>query len=163
MKEVWNGTPSQILNFTWFLRCFFGAIVLVIFTPKIVELMPAQTAPYLQIGLYFLAGLMILTLFWQIWFIRTYEYKITSEELTENFGVLTRRKERLALFRVKDISSIAPFYMRPFGLGNIILITSDHSTPVVNIMAIPNVANLEKVIRDLVNEQRKKHGVREFD
>ena len=56
-------------------------------------------------------------------------YEITSQRIIFYSGVFTKRREEIELYRVKDYTLLAPFLYRIFGLENLILRTSDRSSP----------------------------------
>ena len=90
-------------------------------------------------------------------------YELTSERLRTTTGMLTKRTEQLELYRVKDYSLVQPFRYRVFGVGNIVLVTSDRTTPHVVLEAIPNAAAVHEHIRTYVEQCRRARGVREVD
>ena len=71
--------------------------------------------------------------------------------------------DELELYRVKDYRLENPFFLRMFSLGNIVLETSDRSSPVVRINAIQNAEELREKIRNCVETRRDQKGVREVD
>ncbi len=90
-------------------------------------------------------------------------YLLTSERLRVSHGVLSKRMDELELYRVKDTSVEEPFWFRVFGLGNIIIETSDRSTPQVTLFAIPEARMLRESIRGAVEKRKDAKGVREVD
>lgn len=92
-----------------------------------------------------------------------HNYKIEADQLIETTGILNRSESRLELFRVKDISTERPFLLRLFGLGKVILHTSDKSSPIVSLNGISKCLDFAEALRRSVNDARRKHGVREFD
>ena len=77
----------------------------------------------------------------------------------------SRRTDELELYRVKDTAYEQPFFLRLFSLANIILTTSDVSTPQVMIDAIPaeEARQLRETIRICVEQSRDRTRVREVD
>jgi len=71
--------------------------------------------------------------------------------------------DTLELYRVKDLETRQPFLYRLVGLENIQVNTSDVSTPVVVINAIPRAVVLADKIRNHVEGIRTQKGVREID
>jgi hypothetical protein len=74
-----------------------------------------------------------------------------------------RRTDELELYRVKDTELIEPFYLRIFALGNVVMHTSDRTTPRLVIPAIPDSREVRERIRGQVEAVRKRRGVRELD
>ena len=60
-------------------------------------------------------------------------YEITTQRIIFHSGVFSRRREELELYRVKDYRVIAPLLYRMFGLENVILETSDRTTPEITL------------------------------
>lgn len=114
------------------------------------------------IGSYWL----ILPLFIALWtWLVTWntEYILTPERLILRHGVFNKQIDELELYRVKDYRLEKPFYLRIFSLGNISLVTSDRTHPVVRLYAVNNSDGLREHIRTFVEKRRWQMGVREFD
>jgi uncharacterized membrane protein YdbT with pleckstrin-like domain len=134
-RIVWSGRPSQVLNLPAFLLCgLLCWLVIPIF-----------------IGL------------WKWLVLRFTEYEITSERLRINTGVLSRSSDELELYRVKDTRFEQPFWLRIFGLGNVVLSTSDRTDPVITLTAIPGGREVREKLRNQVERLRVRKGVREID
>lgn len=95
--------------------------------------------------------------------VRCRVYELTSERLRVSRGVLSKRIDELELYRVKDISVDRPFWLRLFGLGSLVLDTSDHTTPQVVIAALPDYDALRARLRERVETRRRERGVTEVD
>jgi uncharacterized membrane protein YdbT with pleckstrin-like domain len=89
--------------------------------------------------------------------------EVNSERLIERSGVFSRKTDELELYRVKDIRHVEPFWLRLFGLSDIVLYTSDKSTPVIVLRAIENGEIVRALIRDAVESRRAIKGVKERD
>ena len=94
---------------------------------------------------------------------RFQHYELTTERLRYSHGVLNRQTEELELYRVKDSTLVQPFFLRLFSLGNIVLDTSDRTTPQFTLYAIADPQAVREKIRDSVEAQRKEKRVREID
>lgn len=122
-----------------------------------------------NLWIYILCGLtawLIIPIFIGIWHylvIRNEEYVLSKSTLTLHEGVLNKTVNDVELYRVKDIQLKRSLFLRLFGLGDIHLMTSDHTNPYVKIKAIPNSVELRTQLRNLVENSRRERGVREFD
>jgi uncharacterized membrane protein YdbT with pleckstrin-like domain len=132
---LWRGTPSQLVNLPWYV------LWLLLF--------------WLVIPLFILL--------WQWLVIRTTVYELTSERLKLRRGVLNKHLDEVELYRVRDYQLEQPFLLRLFGLGNILLRTSDRSHPSVRLRAIRDGERLYERIRSAVEQCRSRKGVRELD
>jgi uncharacterized membrane protein YdbT with pleckstrin-like domain len=134
-KIVWQGAPSQLINTSTFILCF-------LFCWLIVPIFVALTK-WLQV--------------------KCTKYQVTSERIQITKGILSKRTDELELYRVKDTVLVEPFFLRLFKLSNILLYTSDKSTPGVLLQAIPDGKNTREELRRAVEIMRDKKGVREID
>ncbi len=133
--EVWNGTPSQVVNLGTFILC----------------------------GLFFWLVFPLFVILWKWLVVKNTKYELTSQRLRTRYGVLNKKMDELELYRVKDYKVEQPFFLRMFSLGNITLETSDKSNPIVLIEAVPDVEELREKLRTHVEERRDNKRVREID
>lgn len=134
-KELWRGTPSQLVNLGWYI------LWLLLF--------------WLVIPLFILL--------WQWLVIRNTIYELTTERLKLRRGVLNKELDEVELYRVRDYKLERPFFMRIFGLGHILLQTSDRSHPSVRLRAVRDGERLYEQLRGAVEQSRARKGVRELD
>jgi hypothetical protein len=69
----------------------------------------------------------------------------------------------MELYRVKDTTLHEPFFLRLVSLGNVEIVSSDKSTPVLVLPALRNAEALRQQIRKHVEEMRTQKRVRELD
>ena len=159
-EPVWHGTSSQVKNASVFLFCGLCLCALVllfvilwrnestrdfspyIFTPAIVPIFIAL-ARFLQT--------------------KNKAYELTTERLKITEGVFNKVTDTLELYRVKDLETRQPFWQRVVRVENIYINTSDISTPVVVIEAVPQKVGLADKIRNAVENVRMQKRVRELD
>jgi uncharacterized membrane protein YdbT with pleckstrin-like domain len=134
--QVWSGRPSQIINLGTYIICVlvsltvFGAVVAI---------------PYA---------------IWQYLVVKYQVYELTSQRLKMHRGVLNKKTDELELYRVKDTRFDQPFFLRLFGLGNIVIVSSDATTPDSMIPAVANGSDLREQLRTLVESRRDEKRVR---
>ena len=134
-KVIWEGSPSQVTN--------LGAYVLCVLT-------------------FFL----VIPVFYAIWrwvVTRCYRYTVTDQRIRLTQGVFNKQTDSLELYRVKDVVLLEPFWLRMFGLGNIELRTSDSSSPLQTLRAVPQPGALRETILLAAEARRDAKGVRELD
>jgi uncharacterized membrane protein YdbT with pleckstrin-like domain len=88
---------------------------------------------------------------------------VTNERITVTTGVLSKRMDELELYRVKDSRVDEPFLLRIFGLGNVVLATSDATDPTLVIPGITDAKTLRQNLRGCVEKMREVKQVREVD
>lgn len=122
-----------------------------------------------QLGTYVLCVLfcwLIVPIFIAIWkwiVLRTRRYELTNQRLFYSWGVFSKHHEELEVYRIKDFRVEEPFLYRIFGKGNVILQTSDRSTPDFVMEAVARPRDLADKIRQQVEQRRDEKRVRELD
>jgi len=165
---VWEGHSSQIVNLKIFLYCLLALIVVGALTygfrllaARSVDLAAIQRWFYIAFAVLALIPIVIAAYFWIE--NRNRVYRVTTQRLRISTGVFSKHDDDLELYRVRDYTIQRPFFLRLFRLGNIRLITSDKSTPVVDIRAIRECDTLLDKIRQNVEILRTTKKVREVD
>lgn len=134
-KMIWSGSPSQYLNVPYFVG--YGIISITL------------------IPLFFIL--------WEYLVVKNIKYQMTNERLRKSHGVINKYVDELELYRVRDFRFEQPFFLRIFGLGNLVMETSDRTHPVMTIRAIADGNKLMHLLRTHVEQCRMRRGVREFD
>lgn len=160
--------PSQLINLPVFvfgiifIPCLFLLNDLIkLYLPS--GLIPQQTGSFVLKSPFFLALVYVLYLGYHILKVCCIRYEISPEELRCYSGILYRKHDFLELYRAKDYRVDRPLIYRIFGLGNLTIYTSDKTTPVLKMEAIPNPQNIYKTLRALVEQNRKTKHVFEVD
>jgi uncharacterized membrane protein YdbT with pleckstrin-like domain len=148
---VWKGRSHQIVNF-WPLAASILLLVLLLigaFTWKgwlaWGILVPLAYGGWLYLGT------------------KLKVFELTSERIRIYEGILNQQINEVELYRVKDTRLEKPFWLRLFGLSNIILQTSDRSLPEVSILAVREGVEIREKLRKQVEMLRDKKRVREVD
>ena len=131
-KTIWKGRSSQLIHFGTYLLCGLFCWLIV---PLFIAI-----AKWIQN--------------------RCRVYEITTERIKISRGVFSRKTEEIELYRIRDYSLQEPFWLRLFGLGNIVLATIDVSSAALVIEAVPEASALRDEIRKNVEICRKRKGVR---
>ncbi len=109
-----------------------------------------------------LSSIVLLIYLYKFLYIKSITYKIDKEQIIYSRGLFTIITDSIELYRVKDYTVKRPFLLRIINAMNFSLFTSDKTHPVFNMVGIPK-SDLYDVVRNLVENQRKVKGVREFD
>jgi len=137
--------PSQLVNIGW-LFLFLITISFGIYTEMyFIGIIP---------GILWFAKWLII----QCWSFRFHEKTIAERKGV--FSVITRE---IHYFRVKSVRWHQPFWLRIFGLSNVVLITSDPLIPILKVYAIRGGYDLVKSIKEEVSIWRRERTVKEQD
>jgi membrane protein YdbS with pleckstrin-like domain len=161
-ETIWRGSSSQWKNLGRYLFCALLCVIIVtlsLFVSKGSSPGLSRFAPFIM--LFLVAPIfMALSRYLQT---KSKTYELTSERLKTTQGVFNNVTETLELYRVKDLETRQPFLHRLAGLENVQLNTSDASTPMVLVEAVPSKLHLDDKIRNQVETVRTQKGVREID
>lgn len=160
--------PSQLLNLWSFLRVLVLVPALFLLDELVrlylpVSFLPEKLAVHIFRLPVYLAVTAGLNMGYHVLRVRCIRYEITPEELKYHSGILNRKHEYIELYRVKDFRIERPFIYRLFGLGNLIIYTSDKTTPVFRIEAIRKAENTYTILRGFVERNRREKHVFEVD
>ncbi len=156
-STLWEGHPSQVINLPVFLLCGLAAGGLL---GGAILLRSSQVEPvfsFLLAGAAFIPAV-IAAIKWAHTQCR--RYQVTTERIHLREGILSRKTDALELYRVKDYVLVEPFSLRMFGLGSLVLSTTDDKNPTMTIQAVSGVQTLRDQIRKHVEICRTRKGVR---
>ena len=91
-------------------------------------------------------------------------YSFDKERFYLDTGILNKRQDELRLYRILDITIIRSFGQRIFGMGSILINSSDKSLKDFEIKNIKNVLSVKEQLSQLVEKNREEKHVmsREF-
>lgn len=115
---------------------------------------------------WFLSCLLLVPIPWAIWrwlVVRNTVFTLTTERLRTRRGVFSRVNDDLELYRVRDTKLEQTFFERMFGLGEVILYTTDASTPEVHIAWLKDAELLRETVRRFAEERRDAKRVRTLE
>lgn len=134
-SHIWRGSPSQWENLgAYAIATFFAWLVFPLFW----------------------AG-------WRILVTRCTKYEVTSERISLEQGVFSKRVEELELYRVKDTTFDQPFGLRLVGLSNVVVRSTDQSHPLLVLRAVRDGRALRENIRGAVEKIRHRKRVRTLE
>jgi len=134
-NTIWEGSPSQVINLGTYVVCAL---------------------------LFFL----VVPVFYALWRwieVRCFRYFVSDQRIRVSQGVLNKRTDSIELYRVKDVILLQPFWLRMFGLGNVELRTSDMTSPLLVLQAVPDAGALREKILIAAEARRDTKRVREMD
>ena len=160
--------PSQLLNLETFLFTLLAVPVILFMDELLKQHFPI---PFLSETIInhiyrlpaYLAAAVLLNLAYRVLRVYCIRYEIDPEELKIYSGIFRRKHEYVETYRIKDYRIERPLIYRFFGMGNLILYTSDKTTPVIRLEAIKNPEEKYKILRGLVEISRREKHVFEVD
>lgn len=134
-ETVWRGGPSQWTNFPVFVLC-------ALLSPLVLPLLYAA---------------------WVILETRSATYTLTSERLRTERGVLSKKRDELELYRVRDIETRQTIWQRLVGVGSVVLLTSDRSDPTLTMPSVRGHRDVADTVRRHTETMRRIKRVRDLD
>lgn len=115
-KTIHQTSPSQILNLKYFLIC-------VVLAAGIITLSVILGNPIALV-------LLVLPLvygWWKWMLVKSTRLTLTDQRLIVSQGVFNKSTNETELYRVRDTSIEEPFFYRMFGVGNILVYSTDEA------------------------------------
>ena len=88
------------------------------------------------------------------------KYGISEDRIFCEKGLLNMKFEEILLYRVRDISMKITLGQRIFGVGSILLQSSDKTSPVLEIKNIKNPREVKEMIHEQVEEVKVQRRMR---
>lgn len=150
--SLWSGgySPKAMVG-TW----VFGAVL--------------TLAALIIVGLYFSsyflwALLAILVLWGLVGLTYAYrrlgvQYELTSQRFIHQTGLLSRRTDRIEVIDIDDVSVKQGPVQRIFGVGTVVIESSDKSHPMLEMIGIADVKNVASLVDDIRRKERRKRSL----
>lgn len=87
-------------------------------------------------------------------------YALSDDRIFNQTGALNLSDEEVLLYRVRDISLKRSLIQRIFGVGSLIIASSDKSTPTLILKNIKNPVKVKEMIHNSVEEMKIKRRIR---
>jgi hypothetical protein len=88
---------------------------------------------------------------------------VTNQRLRVVRGLLSRSTEEVELTRVRDVSYEQSLAQRALGIGTITVVGTDATAPMVVLHDIEEPEAVKELIRQAVQEQRRRYRVRQVE
>ena len=149
-QELWEGTYSPKAMFgLWILDGLVtvAAVVLIVLLPA-----------YWWIGV---AALVLFSIFLALTLLYrrfSVHYRLTTQRLFHQYGLLSRRTDRIEVIDMDDVSTFQNPVERLFGVGSIRITSSDKTHPEFWIRGIEDVQRVALMMDDARREERIRRG-----
>jgi len=104
------------------------------------------------IGLFILLG---------VWYkTASTRYRLTTQRLFVQTGLVAKKLEEVELFRVKDVTVTQGFIQRLLGVGSVVVLSTDDTTPRLELAGIRQPVEAKEQIRGAFRAARQREGMR---
>ena len=87
-------------------------------------------------------------------------YRLSDDRLFISEGFLNIKDDEVLLYRVRDIDTRRSLWQRLFGVGTVIIMSSDKSMPTLVLKNIKDPVNTKELIHEQVEEMKIRRRVR---
>lgn len=105
----------------------------------------------------FLLGLLLLL---RVWYkTSATRYRLTTQRLFVQKGLIAKKLEEVELFRVKDVTLDQGVVQRLLGVGNVVVLSTDDTTPRLELAGILQPLETKEAIRNAFRAARQREGL----
>ena len=87
-------------------------------------------------------------------------YALSEDRLFLSVGLLSIRDDELLLYRVRDITTKRSLWQRMFGMGTVIVVSSDKTQPTLLLKNIKHPMDIKELLHNHVEQMKMKRRVR---
>lgn len=87
-------------------------------------------------------------------------YAISEDRLYLSEGLFTLSDDEILLYRVRDISTKRTLWQRMFGVGTVVVISSDKTLPTLELKNIKDPMKVKELLHEQVEEMKIQRRVR---
>ena len=106
----------------------------------------------------FLLGLLLWLRVWYL--VASTRYRLTTQRLFVQRGLIAKKLEEVELFRVKDVTLSQGVLQRMLGVGNVVVLSSDDTTPRLELAGICDPVAVKEQLRGAFRTARQREGLR---
>ena len=138
--------PSQLVNVGWVLLLLMSFI----------------SVRRFDLSFWFMAPALLMWVSkWLI--VKCWSFQFHEKTIAERKGVFSVLTREIHYFRIKSIRFEQPFFLRIFGLSNVVLVTSDPLIPMLRVYGIADGTQIKTQIKEQISVWRRERTVKEQD
>lgn len=103
-------------------------------------------------------GLLLLLRAWYL--VAATRYRLTTQRLFVQTGLVAKNLEEVELFRVKDVTLDQGFVQRLLGVGTVVVLSTDDTAPRLELKGLLRPAETKEALRNAFRTARQREGVR---
>ncbi len=103
-------------------------------------------------------GLLLLLRVWYL--VASTRYRLTTQRLFAQKGLIAKNLEEVELFRVKDVTLSQGVLQRLLGVGTVVVLSTDDTAPRLELAGIRNPMEAKEKIRGAFRAARQREGMR---
>lgn len=108
------------------------------------------------------ALLLSLILFYRFIYLRRMRYRIGTEQLVSEQGIIRRKVDYMELYRIVDFQEHQSLLQQLCGLKTVSILSMDRNTPRLDLVGIRRSDDIVAIIRERVEYNKRKKGIYEI-
>lgn len=88
------------------------------------------------------------------------KYRLTEDRLFCEMGWLNLREEEILLYRVRDLELRMSLGQRLFGVGSVVVHSSDKTTPALELRSVKRPRQVKEQLHQLVEKRKEERRLR---
>ena len=106
----------------------------------------------------FLIGVLLLLHAWYL--VASTRYRLTTQRLFVQTGLVAKQLEEVELFRVKDVTLSQGVLQRMLGVGTVVVLSTDDTAPRLELAGLRDPMGVKEQIRGAFRAARQREGMR---
>lgn len=106
----------------------------------------------------FLIGVLLLLHAWYL--VASTRYRLTTQRLFVQTGLIAKHLEEVELFRVKDVTLNQGMLQRMLGVGTVVVLSTDDTSPRLELAGLRDPMGVKEQIRGAFRAARQREGMR---
>ncbi len=109
-----------------------------------------------------LSIMMSIFLLYRLAYMMSINYQANDQQLIVSYGILSRKRQFMELYRVVDYDERQGVLQTLAGLKTVTIHSTDRSSPTLDIIGIGNCVDIISWLRPRVEQGRRRMGIHEF-
>ena len=87
------------------------------------------------------------------------KYQMSKERIILRRGLLRTVTDEVMIYRIMDIRLVQTLWQKLFGMGTVTLVSTDKTTPILELKNIQHSDDVRRFLSNLVEQQRTEKGI----
>jgi membrane protein YdbS with pleckstrin-like domain len=155
-----EGSPNVLGEVGLVLGCF-AAFVILVSMPFVIHYFRTDLLPWWGWLAFFALGIGMMAIP-PLW-VRRLRYRISNTRIDTREGLLTIREGTIWLWKVDDVQMTRTIVDRVLGVGSIVVIANDPTTPKMTLRSLPNPSPFFEQLKKHVDTAKRKRRVMQVE
>jgi uncharacterized membrane protein YdbT with pleckstrin-like domain len=155
-----EGSPNVRGEVGLLMGCF-AAFLILVSIPFVIHYFRPDRLPWWGWLLFFVAGIGVMA-FPPLW-VKRLRYRISNSRIDTREGLLTIREGTIWLWKVDDVQMTRTIIDRLLGVGSIVVIANDPTTPKLTLRSLPDPSPFFEQLKKHVDTAKRKRRIMQIE